>query len=486
MSASRPAAVIVLAAGEGTRMRSRKIPKVLHELCGRSMVGHVLAAARDLDPDRLIAVVGHGRDQVIEHLAQAEPEAVPVVQKEQNGTGHAVRMVLEAVGAIDGTVLVLNGDAPLLRGEVLRHLLTVHETEGNAATILTADMPDPTGYGRMIRAGDGSVSAIVEDKDAGDKERAITEINVGMYAFDGALLGSALKQVTTDNAKGEEYLTDVVTILRDAGHRVGGALDRDWTGPLGVNDRVQLAEARRLMNDRLLEAHMRAGVTIVDPQSTWIDVRVSIEQDAVIKPGTQLHGATHVAAGAEVGPGCTLTDTSVGEDAVVVNAVCDSAEIGPEASVGPYAYLRPGTKLARKAKAGTYVEMKKAIVGEGAKVPHLTYVGDADIGEGSNIGAGTIFANYDGVHKNHTDVGRHAFVGSDSVLVAPVAIGDGAYVAAGSVVVQAVTPGAMAVARGRQRNVEGWVERKRSGTASAEAARDAQAQTEQQSEGTDA
>jgi bifunctional UDP-N-acetylglucosamine pyrophosphorylase/glucosamine-1-phosphate N-acetyltransferase len=486
MSASRPAAVIVLAAGEGTRMRSRKIPKVLHELCGRSMVGHVLAAARDLDPDRLIAVVGHGRDQVIEHLAQVEPEAVPVVQKEQNGTGHAVRMVLEAVGAIDGTVLVLNGDAPLLRGEVLRHLLTVHETEGNAATILTADMPDPTGYGRMIRAGDGSVSAIVEDKDAGDQERAITEINVGMYAFDGALLGSALKQVTTDNAKGEEYLTDVVTILRDAGHRVGGALDRDWTGPLGVNDRVQLAEARRLMNDRLLEAHMRAGVTIVDPQSTWIDVRVSIEQDAVIKPGTQLHGATHVAAGAEVGPGCTLTDTSVGEDAVVVNAVCDSAEIGPEASVGPYAYLRPGTKLARKAKAGTYVEMKKAIVGEGAKVPHLTYVGDADIGEGSNIGAGSIFANYDGVHKNHTDVGRHAFVGSDSVLVAPVTIGDGAYVAAGSVVVQAVTPGAMAVARGRQRNVEGWVERKRSGTASAEAARDAQAQTEQQSEGTDA
>jgi len=484
MSTSRPAAVIVLAAGEGTRMKSRKIPKVLHELCGRSMVGHVLAAARDLDPGRLIAVVGHGRDQVIEHLAQVEPDAVPVVQKEQNGTGHAVRMVLEAVGPIEGTVLVLNGDAPLLTGEVLRNLLTVHETEGNAATILTADMPDPTGYGRMIRVSDGSVSAIVEDKDADDAQRKITEINVGMYAFDGALLGSALKRVTTDNAKGEEYLTDVVTILRDAGHRVGGALDRGWRGPLGVNDRVQLAEARRLMNDRLLEAHMRAGVTIVDPQSTWIDVQVGIEPDAVIKPGTQLHGATHIAAGAEVGPNSTLTGTTVGADAVVVNAVCDSAEIGPQASVGPYAYLRPGTKLARKAKAGTYVEMKKAVVGEGAKVPHLTYVGDADIGEGSNIGAGTIFANYDGVHKNHTDIGRHAFVGSDSVLVAPTTVGDGAYVAAGSVVVKAVPPGAIAVARGHQHNVEGWVERKRPGTASAEAARSAQ--TEKQNEGTDA
>lgn len=486
MSANRPAAVIVLAAGEGTRMKSRKTPKVLHELCGRSMVGHVLAAARDLDPGRLIAVVGHGRDRVIDHLARVEPDAVPVVQEEQNGTGHAVRMVLEAVGAIEGTVLVLNGDAPLLRGEVLAHLLEVHEGEGNAATILTADVADPTGYGRMIRAADGAVTAIVEEKDADDAQRRITEINIGMYAFDGALLGAALKQVTTDNAKGEEYLTDVVKLLRDAGHRVGGALDRDWIGPLGVNDRVQLAEARRLINDRVLERHMRAGVTIVDPATTWVDVQVTIESDAVVKQGTQLHGTTHIESGAEVGPACTLTDTRVGEDAVVVNAVCDSAEIGPEASVGPYAYLRPGTRLARRAKAGTYVEMKKAVVDEGAKVPHLTYVGDAHIGEGSNIGAGTIFANYDGVTKSHTEVGSHAFVGSDSVLVAPAEVGDGSYVAAGSVVIKAVPPGAMAVARGQQRNIEGWVERKRSGTPSAEAARRANARTEEQSEETDA
>ncbi|MFB9833485.1 bifunctional UDP-N-acetylglucosamine diphosphorylase/glucosamine-1-phosphate N-acetyltransferase GlmU [Actinoallomurus acaciae] len=479
MSAIRPAAVIVLAAGEGTRMKSRRVPKVLHELGGRTMVGHVLAASRELDPERLLVVVGHDRDKVTAHLEADWPGARPVVQEQQNGTGHAVRMVLEAVGSIEGTVLVLNGDAPLLRGDVLHELLAVHEDEGNAATILTADLPDPTGYGRMIRAADGSVSAIVEEKDADAAQRAITEINVGMYAFDGALLGAALKQVTTDNAKGEEYLTDVVTILRDSGRRVGGALDRHWIGPLGVNDRVQLAEARRLLNDRVLEAHMRQGVTVVDPMSTWVDVQVTIEPDAVIEPGTQLRGATHVAAGARVGPGCTITDTTVGEDAVVANAVCEGAEIGPEVSVGPFAYLRPGTRLARGAKAGTYVEMKNAVVGEGTKVPHLTYVGDAEIGAGSNIGAACVFVNYDGVEKRKSVVGDHVKVGSDNMLVAPVRIGDGAYTAAGSVITGDVPPGAMAVARARQRNVEGWVERRRSGTPSAEAARRAQERAEQ-------
>jgi bifunctional UDP-N-acetylglucosamine pyrophosphorylase/glucosamine-1-phosphate N-acetyltransferase len=303
-----------------------------------------------------------------------------------------------------------------------------------------------------------------------------------MYVFDGLLLADALKRVTTDNANGEEYLTDVVGILREDGHRAGAYKAADWVETQGVNDRVQLAQARRQLNDRILEAHMRAGVTVVDPASTWIDVQVTLEPDAEIGPNTQLRGGTHIAAGARVGPNCTLTDTSVGEDAVVVNTVTNSAEIGPEVTVGPFAYLRPGTRLARKAHVGTYVEMKKAVVGEGAKVPHLTYVGDADIGAGANIGAGTIFANYDGVNKNHTDVGEHAFVGSDSVLVAPTTVGDGAYVAAGSVVVQKVPPGAIAVARGRQRNVDGWVERKRSGTASAKAARDAQTQSGQQSD----
>ncbi|MFD0685161.1 bifunctional UDP-N-acetylglucosamine diphosphorylase/glucosamine-1-phosphate N-acetyltransferase GlmU [Actinomadura fibrosa] len=468
--ASRPAAVIVLAAGEGTRMKSRT-SKVLHELCGRSMLGHVLAAARELEPERLVVVVGHRREQVVAHLAEHAPDAEAVVQERQGGTGHAVRVALEQTGALDGTVVVTNGDHPLLRGETLAALVRAHEDEGNAATVLTTEIPDPTGYGRMVRAADGSVAAIVEHKDADAAQRAIGEINVGMYAFDGALLEDALKRVTTDNAKGEEYLTDVVAILRGDGHRAGAHLAADWVETQGVNDRVQLAQARRQLNDRILEAHMRAGVTIVDPATTWIDVGVTADQDAEVRPGTQLHGATHLGEGATVGPNCTLTDTRVGPGATVVNAVCAEAEIGPDASVGPYAYLRPGTRLARKAKVGTYVETKNAEIGEGTKVPHLTYVGDAEIGAGSNIGASSVFVNYDGVHKHRSVIGSHVKVGSDNMIVAPVTIGDGAYTAAGSVIVQDVPPGAMAVARARQRNVEGWVERRRAGSPAAEAAR---------------
>jgi bifunctional UDP-N-acetylglucosamine pyrophosphorylase/glucosamine-1-phosphate N-acetyltransferase len=451
-------------------MKSRK-SKVLHELCGRSMLGHVLAAARRLEPERLVVVVGHRREQVVEHLGAHAPDAEAVVQEHQGGTGHAVRMALEQTGALDGTVVVTNGDHPLLRGETLQALVRVHEGEGNAATVLTTEMPDATGYGRMVRAADGSVEAIVEHKDATDAQRAINEINVGMYAFDGALLADALKRVTTDNAGGEEYLTDVVAIVREDGHRAGAHLVADWVETQGVNDKVQLAQARRQLNDRILEAHMRAGVTIVDPASTWIDVDVTAEPDAEVHPGTQLHGKTHLGEGSRVGPGCTLTDTRVGEGATVINAVCVDAEIGPEASVGPYAYLRPGSRLARKAKVGTYVETKNADIGEGTKVPHLTYVGDAEIGAGSNIGASSVFVNYDGVEKHRSVIGSHVKVGSDNMIVAPVTVGDGAYTAAGSVIVQDVPPGAMAVARARQRNVEGWVERKRPGTPAAEAAR---------------
>ncbi|POM27113.1 Bifunctional protein GlmU [Actinomadura rubteroloni] len=475
MSASRPAAVIVLAAGEGTRMKSRT-SKVLHELGGRSMVGHVLAAAGELEPARLVVVVGHRREQVVAHLAAHAPAAEPVVQERRGGTGHAVRVALEQTGALPGTVIVTNGDHPLLTGAVLADLVRTHETEGNAATVLTTPMPDPTGYGRVLRDADGAVTAIVEQKDATDEQRAVREINVGMYAFDGALLDGALKRLTTDNAGGEEYLTDVVGILRGDGHRVGAFRTDDWIGTQGVNDRVQLAQARRQLNDRILEHLMRAGVTIVDPASTWVDVGVTAEPDATVLPNTQLHGATHLGEGATVGPNCTLTDTRVGADATVVNAVCVGAEIGDEVSVGPFAYLRPGARLARGAKAGTYVELKNAEVGEKAKVPHLSYVGDAQIGPGANIGAGTIFANYDGVNKHRTEVGPAAFVGSNSVLVAPVRVGDGAYTAAGSTVTQDVPPGAIGVARGRQRNIEGWVGRKRAGTPSATAAGDARAE----------
>ncbi|NGN70166.1 bifunctional UDP-N-acetylglucosamine diphosphorylase/glucosamine-1-phosphate N-acetyltransferase GlmU [Streptomyces sp. A7024] len=475
MSANRPAAVVVLAAGEGTRMKS-KTPKVLHSICGRSLVGHVVTAAESLDPAELVVVVGHAREQVAAHLADAAPGARTAVQAEQNGTGHAVRVALEQLAEqtgtpADGTVLVVCGDTPLLTGETLQALAATHAADGNAVTVLTAEVPDATGYGRIIRdEATGAVSGIVEHKDASDTQRAIREINSGVFAFDGKLLAEALSQVRTDNSQGEEYLTDVLGILRAAGHRVGASVAADHHEIAGINNRVQLAEARRMLNDRLLHAAMMAGVTVVDPGSTWVDATVSFEPDALLQPNTQLLGASHVAAGAEVGPGCTLTDTRVGEGAHVINTVANSATIGAEANVGPYAYLRPGTRLGPKAKAGTYVEMKNAEIGEGTKVPHLSYVGDATIGEYSNIGAASVFVNYDGLAKHHTTIGSHCRTGSDNMFVAPVTVGDGAYTAAGSVITKDVPPGSLAVARGQQRNIEGWVARKRPGSAAAEAA----------------
>ncbi|MFI6296054.1 bifunctional UDP-N-acetylglucosamine diphosphorylase/glucosamine-1-phosphate N-acetyltransferase GlmU [Nonomuraea sp. NPDC050790] len=483
MSVPRPAAVIVLAAGEGTRMKSQT-PKVLHEVCGRALVDHMLAAARDLEPERLIVVIGHARERVAAHLAESSPDARAVVQHEQRGTGHAVRTVLEETGTINGTVLVTYGDVPLLRTETLAALLAQHAEDGNAVTVLTARVPDPTGYGRIVRDESGAVLQIVEHKDATEAQRAIDEMNSGIYAFDGLLLADAVKRVSTDNAQGEEYLTDVLSILREDGHRVGAHVAGDHVEVEGVNDRVQLASARKVLNQRVLEAHMRAGVTVVDPASTWIDVQVRLAPDVVVHPGTQLHGTTVVDEAAEIGPATTLTDTTVGAGAVVRNAVCDSAEIGPEASVGPYAYLRPGTVLGRKSKAGTFVEMKNTQVGERSKVPHLSYAGDATIGDDVNIGAAVIFVNYDGVDKHRTTVRDGAFVGCDSMLVAPVTVGDGAYTAAGSVIDGDVPPGAIGVARARQRNIEKWVLRRRAGTKSAAAAERALAEQEQQESGT--
>ncbi|MEU9283719.1 bifunctional UDP-N-acetylglucosamine diphosphorylase/glucosamine-1-phosphate N-acetyltransferase GlmU [Streptomyces sp. NPDC048275] len=471
MSANRPAAVVVLAAGEGTRMKSAT-PKVLHDICGRSLVGHVLAAARELEPENLVVVVGHAREKVTAHLAEIDPGVRTAVQAEQNGTGHAVRMGLEELGGrVDGTVVVVCGDTPLLSGETLKHLAATHTADGNAVTVLTAEVPDATGYGRIVRdATSGAVTAIVEHKDADETQRAIREINSGVFAFDGQLLSDALGKVRTDNSQGEEYLTDVLGILREAGHRVGASVAADHREIAGINNRVQLSEARRILNDRLLNQAMLAGVTVVDPATTWIDVAVSFEQDAIVHPGTQLQGATHIGEGAEVGPNSRLKDTKVGAGARIDNTVADSAEVGPQANVGPYAYLRPGTRLGLKAKVGTYVETKNATIGEGTKVPHLSYVGDATIGEYSNIGAASVFVNYDGQDKHHTTVGSHCRTGSDNMFVAPVTIGDGAYTAAGSVITKDVPPGSLAVARGQQRNIEGWVARKRPGSAAAKAA----------------
>jgi bifunctional UDP-N-acetylglucosamine pyrophosphorylase/glucosamine-1-phosphate N-acetyltransferase len=414
-------------------MKSR-IPKVLHPLCGRSMLGHALTVAAGLEPRRLVVVAGHGREQVSAEAARYAPDVCVVVQDRLAGTGHAVRMVTEALGVLHGTVVVTYGDMPLLRGETLGALVREHAAAGNAVTVLTARVGDPFGYGRIVRDADGALAQIVEQADATPEQQAISEINSGCYAFDGDLLAAD-----------------------------PGAIQ-------GVNDRVQLAQVRREYNGRLLETWMRAGVTIMDPAATWIDVGVTLAPDVEILPGTYLEGTTAIQAGARIGPGCLLRDTSVGQDATVMYAVCESAEIGRGASVGPYARLRPGTRIGPEAHIGTYVELKNATVGEGSKVPHLTYVGDADIGEQSNIGAATVFVNYDGVAKHHSTVGDHVRIGSDTMLVAPVTIGDGAFTAAGSVITQDVPAGALGIARGQQHNSRGWTERRHPGSSPAEAA----------------
>lgn len=468
-SPAHPAAVVILAAGEGTRMKS-DTPKILHELCGRSLVGHVLAAAGTLAATHLAVVVGHQRERVAAHVTGLDARVVTAVQDQQLGTGHAVRCALAALPALDGPVVVLNGDTPLLTPETLRALVDAHLEAGNAATVLTASVPDPTGLGRIVRGADGGVRRIVEHRDATADERSITEINSGMYAFDAKHLTAMLDRLTTDNDQGQEYLTDVLGLLVADGHPVAAMVAPDYRETLGCNDRVELAGLRALLRDRLVTAAMRAGATVVDPTTVWVDVDVRLGRDVVVHPNVQLRGSTVIGDRAEVGPDSTLIDTLVGAGATVVRAHAQQAEIGPEASVGPFAYLRPGSVLGRKAKVGTYVETKNARIGDGSKVPHLTYVGDATIGEQSNIGASSVFVNYDGVRKHHTTIGSHCRTGSDTMFIAPVTVGDGAYTAAGSVITDDVPSGAMAVARARQRNVEGWVERRRPGTPAAEAA----------------
>ena len=468
MPEAPPAAVVVLAAGEGKRMRSAT-PKVLHPICGRSLLGHVLAATEALQPARTLVVVGHGRAEVTDHLAVVAPNAAAVVQEEQRGTGHAVRTALDTVADMSGTVIVVPGDTPLLSASSLRELVALHQLRGAAATLLTAELPDPTGYGRVLRDG-GAVLGVVEHRDADLAQLGITEVATSVYAFEAEPLRAALAQLSTDNSQGEEYLTDVIGILSAEGRVVAGSAVAQWQQVLGVNDRVQLATAAQLLRERILHASMLAGVTVVDPATTWVDVTVDLDADVTLLPGTRLHGNTSVATGAVIGPDTTLTDTRVESGAQVRSSTCDGAVIGPAATVGPYTYLRPGTRLGRGAKAGGFVEMKAADVGEGAKVPHLSYVGDATIGPGSNIGAATVFVNYDGQAKHRTTVGADVRIGSDTMLVAPVEVGDGAYTAAGSVITDDVPPGALAVGRARQRTIEGWVERSRPGTSSADSA----------------
>jgi bifunctional UDP-N-acetylglucosamine pyrophosphorylase / glucosamine-1-phosphate N-acetyltransferase len=447
-------AAIVLAAGKGTRFRS-DVAKVLHRTAGRSLVGHVLEALRPLGLGQVVVVVGHQREAVENEVASVGlPGTVTVVQEDQRGTGHAVQVAMPALAAGIRRVLVLAGDTPLLTAPTLESLLDA--ADGQVAAMLTAVLEDPSGYGRVLRAADGGVDRIVEHRDATDAERAVGEINAGMYLVDRDPLADALARIDDANDQGELYLTDVVQILTGDGRPVAGVVaDEDEVA--GVNDRWQLAAAGAVLRDRHL-SHLAAevGVTIDDPASTHVDVTVEVHRDARLLPGTILEGATVVGERAVVGPNCHLTDTQVGADATVHSTRAAEAVIGDRASVGPFTHLRPGTRLGTATRAGAFVETKNADVAEGAKIPHLAYVGDATVGAGANIACGVITVNYDGRTKSRTTVGAGAFVGCDVSLVAPVTIGDGAYVAAGSVVTDDVPDHALAIARSRQTTKDGW------------------------------
>ena len=471
------AAVVILAAGEGKRMKSSR-SKLLHEIAGHSMLSYAVTAATTMQPQHIIVVIGHLRDQVAAHLDEIAPHVLTAVQEQQLGTGHAVQVALDQLADLTGDVIVTMGDVPMLTGETLAALLLQHRASQAAATVLTAQVPDPTGYGRILRGADGMVTSIVEHRDADDIEREITEINSGIYVFDAPTLRSALTELAPSNDQGELYLTDVLAVLREAGKPLGAYVIDDLWQTEGVNDRIQLSRMNAELNRRILQRWMREGVTVVDPASTWVHASVDLAPDVILLPGTSLEGATSVAAGARIGPDTTLIDVEVGEKAVVTRTQASLSVIGPGANVGPYAHLRPGTTLGADGKIGTFVETKNARIGAGAKAPHLSYLGDAVIGEGANIGAGVIFANYDGVQKSTSTVGAYSFVGSNSVLAAPVDVADGAYIAAGSTITGDVGPGDLAVSRSRQRNVSGWVARKRAGTKTARAAEAALEQKE--------
>jgi bifunctional UDP-N-acetylglucosamine pyrophosphorylase/glucosamine-1-phosphate N-acetyltransferase len=450
--------VVVLAAGEGTRMRSA-LPKMLHPLCGRPVIGWVVAAAQEAGAGRIVVVDNPSR-RLEPHL----PEGVElVVQAEPRGTGDAVAA---AAGHIDddATVVVTSGDVPLLTPAAIDGLVATHEEAGASATMATMEPDDPTGYGRVVRAADGSVERVVETKVAGDateEELAIREVNTSVYAFRGRALKDALEHLGDDNAQGEVYLPDVLPAIRRAGGHVVAHPITDPDLTHGVDDRVDLAHARAVMQRRIHERHMRAGVTIVDPASTLIDADVEIGRDTVVEPSSFLRGATKVGAGCVVGPLTTLIDSELGEDVSVPHSYLQEARVEETASVGPFAYLRPGAHLHQGAKAGTFVEIKNSEIGAHAKVPHLSYIGDAEVGEHTNIAAGNITANYDGRAKHRTTIGARVHTSVDTMFVAPVSVGDDAYTGAGSVITDDVPPGALGIARPRQTNIEGYAERRR-------------------------
>ncbi len=466
-------AVVVLAAGEGTRMKSAK-PKVMHEIAGLPLLGHALATATSLGAAHVVPVIRYKKELISEYIRAFYPGVTIAEQDDVPGTGRAVECALDALPAdFNGAVIVTSGDVPLLDVATLESLLDAHLAGGYAATILTAIVEDPAGYGRIIRSNDGKFIEIIEDRDADAEQLEIREVNAGVYVFDAVQLRSALAKVGSHNAQGEKYLTDAAAELLHQKLKVQAlAVSDNWL-VAGINDRVQLSEVAGELNARICEAWQVAGVTIQDPASTWIDITVELGTDVTLLPGTHLKGITSIGPGSTIGPEVFMVDTAVGANASVVKAHATGSKIGDGATVGPFAYLRPGTDLGVDGKIGTFVETKNAKIGAGSKVPHLSYVGDATIGEGSNIGAGTIFANYDGIKKHASVIGSHVRTGSHNVFVAPITIADGAYTAAGTVVRKDVEAGDLAMNVAPQRNLADWVIAKRPGSAAADAAQKA-------------
>ena len=448
---------IILAAGKGTRMKSSH-PKVLHQVCGKAMVRHVLDAAEAAGSKRNIIVVGFGADEVRAELGNA---AEVVVQAEQLGTGHAVLQAEPLFRDERGTVMVLCGDTPLLTGALVKRLYEEHVKAGAKATVLTAVMPDATGYGRVIRTAAGDVEKIVEHKDATEEERAVQEVNSGIYCFEKEALFSALKNVGCDNAQGEYYLPDVLSILRERGEKIWAVAADDYEETLGVNSRLHLAQAEKILRRRKNIELMESGVTLMDPDSTFVDSNVIVGRDTVIYPFTWLEGKTVVGEGCTLGPSSRFTDAKIGNSVTAHFVYAHECEIESGATMGPYVHIRPDSHISNDVKIGNFVEVKNSKIGAGSKLPHLQYIGDCDMGAGVNMGCGTITVNYDGKQKFRTKIGDNAFVGCNSNLVAPVAVGDGAYVAAGSTITKDVPPEELAVARARQKNIPNWPDKRK-------------------------
>ncbi len=447
---------IILAAGKGTRMKS-KLPKVLHKVCGKPMLQHVIDAAKSAGSDREIVVIGNGAELVEKTISNVEF----VLQAEQLGTGHAVLCTKEKFANAEGTVLVLCGDTPLFTGELLKKFVDKHLETKAAATVLTAEMPDATGYGRIIREDDGTFKKIVEHKDANSYERQINEVNAGVYCFDVQKLFKALAEVKNENAQGEYYLPDVLTILKGENEKINAFVVDDYTQTLGINSRVQLAQADKILRQRKNLELMENGVTIIDTATTFIDSEVEIGQDTIIYPNTFIEGKTKIGENCLIGPNSRLQNMIVGDNVQAQFCYCHDAEICDDVILGPYVHIRPNSKISRKVKIGNFVEVKNSNIGEGSKLPHLQYIGDTDMGAGCNMGCGTITVNYDGKKKFRTKIGDNVFVGCNSNLVAPVTVENGAYIAAGSTITEDVPENNLAIARSRQTNKNNWSDKRK-------------------------